>query len=227
MSLVVLVPTRGRPEKQLQEVYDTFLETKVLDDTEILFVLDPDADLLKYSVGFRSLGVTVKLENPTGNMRAALNQAANKLWEHFDIIGFIGDDHRFRSKGWDQLIGNALKDGGVAYGDDGVQGENLPTQWFVTSDIVRVFGMAPYFLNHFYIDNYWLDVSTAAGCRYYLPDVKIEHMHFSYGKSVLDETYEHSMSVGSPDVGSYNGWVNSGGVAIDADVIKQVLRFRN
>jgi len=223
MSLLVLVPTRGRPESQLQEVHDTFLETKVLGDTELFFVLDPDSDISAYP---SMKGILLPLVNETGNMRAALNQAAAVTCNLFGIIGFIGDDHRFRSHGWDVSITEALVNGGMAYGDDLMQGEALPTQWFLTTDIVKEFGMAPDFLNHFYIDNYWLDMANAARCRYYLPDVKIEHMHFSYGKSEMDATYQHSMMLGGADQSEYLYWRRGEGFQVDAYKLIGIIQER-
>jgi hypothetical protein len=58
----------------------------------------------------------------------------------------MGDDHRPRTKGWDQAYLDALRElgTGIVYGDDLLQGEKLPTQCAMTADIVRALGhMAP------------------------------------------------------------------------------------
>lgn len=223
MTMMVLVPTRGRSEEQLRECFESFRDTKTLLGTGFQFILDPDSQ--PYPEDIPQWHCTL----PTGNMRAALNQAAMEIasTHEYDVLGFIGDDHRFRSKGWDAAIEHALQDGGIAYGDDGVQGEALPTQWFVTSDIVRALGwFALPECNHFYLDNAWLDLANAAGCKHYLPEVKIEHLHFSYGKSSYDATYEHTMSVGGGDQTRYKWWRNSDNFQIDSYKVIGALQER-
>jgi hypothetical protein len=223
VSLLVICPTRGRPVEQLLECYQSFKDTAILPTTGFTFALDPGTPEFP-----EKIPQTV-LTEPTGNMRAATNQAAKLYQDTFDILGFIGDDHRFRTYGWDVRIEEALKDGGMAYGDDGVQGEALPTQWFVTSDIVRVLGwLALPVCNHFYLDNAWIDLANAAKCRHYLPDVVIEHMHFSYGKSEIDDSYRYAMMVGSGDAYAYQQWRNSPDFTWDTlKVMETIIRRTN
>lgn len=224
--MVVLVPTRGRGDYTLREVITSFNETRTLIDTFLEFIVDSDD---KTPHGRDVEEYVHYLDDAPGSMRAALNAATiTELGEPWDIFGFIGDDHRFRTKGWDARIEEELKNGGMAYANDGVQGAALPTQWFVTTDIVRKLGwFALPDCNHFYLDNAWLDLANAAKCRHYLPDVIIEHMHFSYGKSQMDATYEHTMRVGSGDQMRYNNWRWSDRFEVDAYMIKIALGERN
>ena len=109
------------------------------------------------------------------------------------VVGFIGDDHRFRTPGWDAAIDDYLDEHpGIAYGDDMARGASLPTQWFISRKIVDVFGMGHPTLQHLFIDDYWKTLGTAAGCLYYMPDIKIEHMHPTLGKGQWDEGYREN-----------------------------------
>lgn len=226
--MIVLCPTRGRSQTKLQEVVDSYIETVYYGGTVFKFIQDVDDDIHMDPL-FRDRWV-IKLTEPTGNMRAALNDGAKLVLQRYPlagILGFIGDDHRFRTKDWDVAIYEALDNGGMAYANDGVQGAALPTQWFVTADIVRKLGwLALPACNHFYLDNAWLDLANAAKCRYYLPDVMIEHMHFSYGKSAMDATYEHTMRVGGGDQLRYNNWRWSKEFLRDVYAIQQALEER-
>ncbi|WP_037684635.1 hypothetical protein, partial [Streptomyces griseus] len=79
---------------------------------------------------------------------------------------------------------------GIVYGDDGYQGERLPTQWAMTADVVGALGrMVPAPVEHLYCDNSVLDLGRAAGCIRYLPDVLVEHMHPVAGKAADDDQY--------------------------------------
>lgn len=133
-------------------------------------------------------------ENGRG-MSAALNHTARWLVrDYFEtVIGFMGDDHRPRTKGWDTAYLEAitkLGGTGIVYGDDGFQGRNLPTQVAISADIVRELGhMAPDALKHLYLDNYWRELGQDADCLFYLPHVMVEHMHPAAGKADMDDNY--------------------------------------
>jgi hypothetical protein len=105
-------------------------------------------------------------------------------------VGFMGDDHRVRTRGWDAALAEAAGWWGVAYGDDLLQGEELPTAVLMAADIVRITGhMAPGVLRHLYVDDYWKALGQQLGALAYVPGVVIEHLHPSAGKAELDDSY--------------------------------------
>lgn len=222
----VLVPTRGRPQKQAEEVLESFLRTSS-GKARIKFITEHD-QRDNYTKEFSDSWVYY-IDPQAGGMGGALNEGTKYHITQRDIsaMGFIGDDHRFRSFGWDEEVSDALVNGGVAWAYDGVHGGDLPTQWFVSKDIVSALGwLALPDCRHFYLDNAWADLAYGAGCAHYLEHVFIEHMHFSFGKSELDETYMYSMKVGDGDHGRYFKWRNSGGFDRDLQIVKDVLRNR-
>jgi len=173
-----------------------------------------------------------------GNMNRALNwavggsdetgvQPPDPLTDEFGIIGFIGDDHRFRTPGWDLLVEDALDLGGIAYGDDLAQRQALPTQVFISSKIVEALGwMGLPGAKHLYLDNAWRTLGEGAGCLYYLSNVVIEHLHPAHNPSVpwdenhrrvnTKEMYEHDAQV-------YAKWLEHQ-ASIDIQIVREVLR---
>lgn len=197
-DLVVIVPSRQRPHT-VADMAEAFVDTCDT-DTRLIFAVDADdptagdyeraVDRLTTRAGL--VGVRVQ---PTGSMVEALNATANAVLATVEpaprALGFMGDDHRPRTAGWDVAYLTALGAlPGVVYGDDRLQGARLPTQFAVSADVVRRLGhMAPPALTHLYVDNYWRDVGRAAGCITYLPDVVVEHVHPLAGAVQWDEGY--------------------------------------
>lgn len=194
--LTVICPSRGRPDAAA-EVVKTYKETAVDLDTKFFFIVDPD-DETRYDYPASDMEPIVrtihlsKRAEPHG-MLAPLNTAITipeVLSPEATVVGFIGDDHRFRTEAWDARIDDLLElRKGVAYANDLFQGERLPTNWFVSRPIVDAFGMGLPTLRHLYIDDYWKTFAGAANCLFYLPEIVIEHMHPLAGKGQWDEGY--------------------------------------
>ena len=169
-----------------------------------------------------------------GSMNAALNVAAMNITDPTGgdgqrpfAVGFMGDDHRPRTEGWDSRYMETLHElgTGIVYGDDRLQGAALPTQVAMTSDIIRALGhMAPPDQKHLYLDNYWLTLGQAANCIRYLPEVIVEHMHYSVGKSPADEHY-HRVNSGemySHDEAAWRTYVADGRLERDAELVRSL-----
>jgi hypothetical protein len=185
-DLLVLVPSRGRPDS-VRELADVFEKTKT-GDTDLLFCFDDD-DETTYGL-HREVCYDV---GPRLRLCGTLNKVATELAPDYRYIGFMGDDHRPRTHGWDAAIISALDDlgTGIVYGDDLFQGENLPTAVFMTSNIIQTLGyMAPPVLTHMYLDDAWKAWGEGMGRIGFLSGVIIEHMHpHAGGKSEVDGGY--------------------------------------
>jgi len=110
----------------------------------------------------------------------------------FEYIGFLGDDHVPRTRGWAQAMIRTLDEmeTGIVYPDDGFQHEKLPTCWAMSADIIRALGrMVPADVAHMFCDNSLLVLGRATNTLRYLPEVLIEHMHPAAGKGNVDSTY--------------------------------------
>jgi hypothetical protein len=241
-ELIMLVPSRGRPEAAV-ELARTFKETCTA-DTHLVFVVDhddPTVDDYRQALPTREEGSRVELyRQEGGSMVKALNRAAWAFGlcigpdesvtpqERQDAIenapfalGFMGDDHRPRTIGWDRRYVDELvrlanfaglrgESGvGMVYGDDGFQGPNLPTQIAMTTETVRRLDwMAPPTFKHLFVDNCWKTLGSAVHRITYLPDVMVEHMHPGTGKVAWTPGHErvNAGDVWEHDRAAYEAW---------------------
>lgn len=195
-DLAMIVPSRGRPNS-IDRLYRAILGTASKVDL-VVAVDDDDPHLPGYqqiweqhSHGF-ALGVGPRLR-----LVGTLN--AKALTVEHRYLGFMGDDHLPRTKGWDEQYIASLDDsgpGGMVFGNDMIQGPNLPTQIAMDRRIVDTLGfMAPPALTHLYVDNFWLDLGHALDSIRYLPDVVVEHLHPAGHTAEWDATYADANSV--------------------------------
>ncbi|MET7795661.1 hypothetical protein [Streptomyces decoyicus] len=193
-DLLVIIPTRGRPQA-VPAIVQAWDDTGATAD--LLFCVDTDdPELAAYKQHAVDLKGDGRVRFTFGKRRrlcGTLNQAAVKNAGGYRFLAFLGDDHRPRPAAmpWDARIRECLSGGpGIAYGNDLLRGEALPTAVAMTSDIVQALGyMAPPELVHLFLDNAWFDWGRGASCITYLPDTIIEHMHPAAGKALNDDGY--------------------------------------
>jgi hypothetical protein len=232
VDITVLCPTRGNPTA-LREAYFSFRDTAMERSSRFVAVVDESDPLLGDYVTICEDTVDLRIDlvprDVSGSMNAALNYAAMRWVDRCWVLGFIGDDHRFRTKGWDRTINTVMAEtgGGFVYGNDLFQGEALPTEVFISSKIVSAlgwFGLPG--AKHLYLDNTWKLLGDRADCLYYLPDVVIEHMHPAAGKGDWDANH---VRVNAPEIYShdshvYDQWMRSDMDAAEATVRKALGR---
>jgi hypothetical protein len=208
-DLVILVPTRGRPQN-LRALWESFTETCRAATALVACVDDDDPRLPEYQAvaaeahGQEQRDLSRRYEDlpprqqlwlvtgPRLRLGGTLDAVAQVVAPSSPRIGFMGDDHRPRTLGWDTRYIEALNrlGTGLIYGNDLIQGPNLPTQVAMTSDIVLATGhMVPPGIVHLWIDNAWLELGRALDAITYLPDVVIEHMHPIAGRAEWDQGY--------------------------------------
>lgn len=216
-KVLLIVPTRGRPEKSL-EFYEEFKKNSTI--TDLVFGLDDD------DVEYPRIDGVLYEVNPRAMMNGTLNLIANKYADQYEYIAFLGDDHRIRTYGWDAELVNSIKDikHGIAYGNDLLQGRNLPTAVLLKSSIIKTLGfMAPPAMKHLYLDNFWRDMGIEIRGLFYRDDVIIEHMHPFAGKAQSDHGYEevNSSEIATHDREAYLQYLNSdSGFSADAERLK-------
>jgi hypothetical protein len=217
VDLVIVIPTHNRPDAA-PPLVDIFAATCKA-GTALAFAVDEsDPTALRYAEALSLPLVDVRyaaaddwasfverrvgvFQTPSTAMVQALNTVGVAVVDNVKpfAVGFMGDDNRPRTAGWDSRFLAELRQlgSGIVYGNDLLQGRNLPTQMAMTSDIVRTLGwLGPPTLTHLYVDNFWRDFGLRAECLRYLDDVVIEHLHPLAGKSVVDTGYQR---VNSPD----------------------------
>lgn len=198
----MLVPTRGRPDNA-RRLLAACEATCVLPTTRIIFGVDADDPARP---GYNQV---VWPQNPylpwpsaigrgmllPGSKHPGMVDCLNRMFrfgDTADTYGFMGDDHLPATPGWDKALCDALagKTAALAYGNDLLQGERIPTAVAMTASIPRTLGyMAPPELAHLYVDNFWSDLGQGLGALTYLPDVIIEHLHPVAGKAEWDAGY--------------------------------------
>lgn len=206
-ELVIVVPSRGRPGAAT-ELLEAFIATCTADTRLVVAVDQDDPTAADYPDGTWTA--------PTRGMVSTLNWAVNRTLEELQpfAIGFMGDDHRPTTRGWDARYLRELHElhdqcgAGIVYGNDLIQGKRLPTQVAMTASIPRALGhLAPERFGHLFVDNVWKAWGEGAGCLRYLDDVIVQHLHPVTGQVEWDEGHKR---VNSPSQhrADKTAWVN-------------------
>lgn len=193
MRTVWICPSRNRPAN-IARLLNAWDDTGATADL-IVAVDDDDDHLPAYRELFTDLSDRhILTVGPREKLGPTLNRLATEYAPDYDAVGFLGDDHIPRTPRFDQRLADVL-DGGLAYGNDLFQGEKLATAVLQSSRIITTLGQFhPPGLVHLYLDDYWIALGKGIGRLTYCPDVILEHVHFTNGKSVHDQTYAEANS---------------------------------
>lgn len=182
-DLIVVCPSHQRP-KEARELYDSFVETRTGDSLLRFGVWNED-------VHYGSLPVTYITQE---RMTPRTNALAMWASERCKYIGWVADDNRFRTKGWDQRVMDELRRVPIVFGNDVSSPGSKPSHVFMDSRIVRSLGWLIHpGLRSTFFDDVWanlgvgpIDVSrplfpqsgshSGLGIGY-LPDVIVEHLY--------------------------------------------------
>jgi len=214
MNTAIIVPSRNRPHN-IKELQQSLIETDT--KSRLFVVVDEDDETLDQYLSLENNFTKVlTFERGRKGMADPLNNAARLLvtvkdWQYFI---FVGDDHRPRTKHWDEVWRTNLDElgTGIVYGDDLFQSEGLPTAVGMTADIVKELnGMIPDGFAHLYLDNFWLRLGQDLNAIRYLPETIIEHLHPIAGKSEWDSGYQevNSNEINNADAQMFHNYINS------------------
>jgi glycosyltransferase involved in cell wall biosynthesis len=192
MKMCVVVPSRGRPENA-DRLAKAFIDTNT--EADLYFIVDnDDPSWVEYTNHDRYK--VLPADNKTGGCAASLNTGAVYLLDitkfpFYDYFVFMGDDHLPRTEGWDKAFMEALgHNTGIVYGDDLLQGANLPTAFGMSRDLVdELRGMTFPGCIHLFFDNFVKQLGLDLDYLKFLPNVIIEHLHPVAGKAEMDEGY--------------------------------------
>lgn len=225
-DIALIVPSRGRPNN-IDRLHNALLATASCVD--LIVAVDNDDPHLP---GYRDIHARHDQAFALGvgpRLRLVGTLTATALAVEHRYVGFMGDDHMPRTRGWDEQYLTALGEigpGGIVYGNDMLQGETLPTHVVMDRRIVDALGfMAPPVLTHLYVDNFWKDLGEALGTLRYLPDVIVEHLHPVAGRAEWDSTYSETNS-GERYEKDEQAYRDYKATRFDADVarVKEALR---
>lgn len=221
-SLLIIVPSRSRPAS-IVRLLEAWTETGAWTHADLHVEVDQDDPTLDGYLAIPPMpGLTVNVADIWRPLVPKLNRVAEWAADRYEAVGFAGDDHVPRTPGWAGTYLDTLREmgTGIVYGDDGYQHENLPTEWAMTSDIIRALGrMVPAQVDHLYCDEAVRDLGRRAECIRYLPDVHIEHMHPAAKKADNDAQYKrvNSSEQYRNDGAAFKRWKKTG---LAADVAK-------
>lgn len=168
---MIILPSRGRPDQLAR-----FFASSQPGPSGIL-LLDED-DKASHDAALPA-GWCCVIGPRRGNIEWC--NEAFKLFPHEPWYACLGDDMECGPPGWDERLARAAGAWGLAYADDGINGEKHPAVPFLGGELVRAVGwIAPPGMRHgLFYDNLWSDIATALGTRSYHPDLKTLHRHWS------------------------------------------------
>jgi len=190
-EMTILVPSRGRPENIIRLI-DAW-GTTTTRNTRLLVLVDDDDSKLDDYLSIPNIDILV---GPRIRIGGTLNVVAPEIAATSRNIGFMGDDHLPRTKGWDETFINELDrlKVGVVYGNDLAHGVGLATSVAMTSNIVNTLGyMCVPGSIHLFLDNFWMELGRGTNITYF-NDVIIEHVHPNFQKALSDNTYTEANS---------------------------------
>jgi len=195
-NISLLCPTRNRPDG-LEKMWSSAIEN-ASEPSKIELVLYIDDD---------DQSSLIKSKDLTGRFGDQINITIGKRGEEIysnlhnvccsnarsDIVFGCADDLIFRTKEWDLIAIDKFDEvpDKIAYifSNDGHWGDKLGTHGFFHKRWFDTLGyLSPPLFTVDYSDNYVNDLANAINRRFYVDNVLIEHMHWTFGKMKMDQT---------------------------------------
>jgi glycosyl transferase/beta-hydroxylase protein BlmF len=198
----ILTPTRNRPnncERFIKSIYQT---TKHRGNIELLFYVDKDDPSMGSYMSlqrhcFDEYNKFVRVQFNFGdpvpvcdswNLMAKVSMG--------DVIIMGNDDLIYRTPEWDSILMKELspiKDNiYCAWVNDGINQDKHCAFPIISRKWIETLGycFAPEGTFNFgYNDTWVFDIGKRVGRLKYIPNILVEHMHFSKGKAEMDDTY--------------------------------------
>jgi hypothetical protein len=211
---LIIIGTRSRPHLAVR-AFDALKEVSEISDF-VMIINEDQVDLYP-----QIDGVTTEVVANDLGCNGKGNAVVHKYWDKYKTISGIDDDTIVRTQGWDKILYQPIKDigYGVSYGNDGIQGEMLPTKVTISTNIIKALGFwAPPVLFHSFADDFWKKMGQTIGSLHYFEDVSLEHLHWSNNKSQQDETYKsNTPELVASDSRAYSEYIST---QFDLDMVR-------
>lgn len=200
-TISLLAPTRGRPDQAIRLALSVLQTASQPKRIELLFYVDNnDAEQANYIQAFqqqklqfdRFLRCSLMIGEPIGISKAWNELAARSQG---DLLIMAADDQTYNTAGWDDRLLIEIQRFSdeifCAWFNDGHWGEKLCTFPIVSRRWCLTLGYFTTGLFECLYDDLWImDLAQRLDRLHYIPNVLTEHLHWSYGKSEIDATYE-------------------------------------
>lgn len=183
---LVMIGTRSRPDNAVRAFNQL---KKVSVESDYLIIINEDQRDLYPEID----GVAREVVPSEFGCIEKATHVLPKYWDSYATVTGIDDDCMVTTHGWDAILAQPIKRRGygLSYGNDTMQGENLPTKVMISTNIIKALGFwAPPPIKHLYADNFWKALGQELGALDYFPDVMMEHWHYLNGKAPKDDLYE-------------------------------------
>jgi hypothetical protein len=210
-KILLIMPTRGRPWSALEAIASVMKTADNPEDVAICVCCDrDDPGVINLSVGglpssfpihcYHSHKRTRFVEAVNNIVKA--NITSNVMDYPWCRVGWLADDIRFRTKGWDTILRTHSEL--VVYGYDGYQNAMMPTHPFVLPALPKALGFfLPAELAHSCPDLFIQEIGKACGSIVYNSAIVTEHLHPDAGKAEWDQTYKDSREFYEADHKAY------------------------
>ena len=211
-DLVILTPSRSRPasvERLINACHKTCQAR-----TALFFAFDRDDPQLDENLkAVRKAPLSTRwVVGPRDTLSGWTNAMARMAVTEARALASLGDDHVPQTTGWDVKLLDVISSSGgtgIAYGNDLLQGQNLPTAPVISAEIVAALGwFCEPSLTHMYVDNVWRVLGQEARCLYYVPEVVIEHVHHAARKAQPDAVNWEAEAKLQADCAAYQRWLD-------------------
>ena len=196
-AISILTPTRNRPnncDRFIKSLYETTQYTGTL---ELLFYVDSDdpaKDIYK-EIEERWQNNFWRIEFVIGepmSVSKSWNIIAEKSLGDIMIMG--NDDLVYKTVRWDsKLMARLLELDNpyyLSWFNDGINGNRHCAFPVITREWYETLGyFSPGIFNFGYNDTWVYDIAKRVGKLNYMDEILVEHLHFSVGKSNMDDTY--------------------------------------
>jgi len=181
--ILIVMPTRGRPWAALEAIASVMKHSTGLAD--LIYCCDHDDPTF-----FRLEKEHVRCwYAPRRSFAQWVNMVVAKHLTDYEWFAWCADDIRYLTPGWDQKV--VAHPELVVYGPDGIQNEKMATHPFIRAALPAAFGwLTPPELKHGCMDVFVESVGRHLGRLAYDPEIKLEHLHHSVGRSAYDLTYQ-------------------------------------
>lgn len=201
-KILLILPTRGRPWAALEAIASVMKTADWPSRISIVMCCDDDDNNHCY-VSHHSPYIATEI----GHRKPFAQWVGSVVgWpimdEEFSWWGWIGDDVRFRTPGWDTLLREHKHL--VVYGNDLYL--NKPSHPFISTVIPKALGfLIPPELKHFCADGFIWALAGELQEIVHDPRIVTEHLHPDAGKAEMDDTYRESKQYWEGDLKAFDG----------------------